>query len=113
MSKIKVVVVEPLTEPYEKVIDSSLKAMQQVVEGSIEVIDIEGYDIVLNEEGKLIGGLINRHIGSDVIVGTFFVCNHDNAGNFTSLTEEDVNKVIKMFSTTNTKYPAMIGYFKL
>lgn len=100
-------------KPSASISGGNSQAMQQVVEGSIEVIDIEGYDIVLNEEGKLIGGLINRHIGSDVIVGTFFVCNHDNAGNFTSLTEEDVNKVKKMFSTTDTKYPAMIGYFKL
>ena len=34
----------------------------------------------------------NRRIGSDVIVGDFFVCGSDEEGNLTSLTDEQLER---------------------
>ena len=64
-------------------------------------IDIVGLDdnvcILLNDEGKLIGLEGNRRIGSDIIVGDFFVCGSDEEGNLTSLKEDDLIAYTMLF----------------
>lgn len=111
--KIRIAVVEPMSEPKIITIPNTLESMQRIVGGLIEITMLEGYNIVVNEEGKINGGLQNRDIGHDIIIGTFFVCNNDEEGNLTSLTDVDVMKVKKMFGTCDTKYPALIGYFRI
>ena len=39
----------------------------------------------------------NRRIGSDVIVGDFFVCGSDEEGNLTSLTDEQLERYRALF----------------
>lgn len=94
----KVLIVEPLTEPYVKDIDSSLESMQSVVGGLIQAIypfEDSEVAVICNEEGKLLGLSPNRALfdGSenlyDVICGTFFICAapHDSE-NFESLPDD-------------------------
>lgn len=81
-SKLSVLLVEPGKRPEIIEIHDTLKAMQNIVGGDIEVY--EPFDdeiaIVCNEEGKVKGLPLNRAIYSDrgelvdIIAGTFFVC---------------------------------------
>ena len=94
----RVLMIEPMKEPYVVDIGNDLKSMQDVVGGLIEVINLED-DIVMvdNEEGKLIGLEGNRRVGRDIIAGTFFLCGSNDEGEFVSLTEEQIDKYTDRF----------------
>jgi hypothetical protein len=94
----RVLIVEPQKEPYEKVIENDLESMQKVVGGMIEGIYLEA-DVVLvdNEEGKLIPLEGNRRVGRDIIAGTFFICGCNDEGEFVSLTDEQASKYFNRF----------------
>lgn len=92
---LRVMVVEPDKEPYEKVLNHSLEAMQKVVGGYIETTRddlLPGMILVVNEEGKLKGLPFNRCTHCDCIAGTFFVCKNGK-DDFESLTDADVEEV--------------------
>lgn len=86
-SAIKVLIVEPMKDPYVREIDGSLKSMQEIVGGHIQTVPILDEpgpgpgpaDIVCNEEGKLRGLTLNRLLKDDrgvpydVVCGTFFI----------------------------------------
>lgn len=80
--KIKIIIVEPSKQPKVAEIENTLKAMQAIVGGHIEVISPFGNDNVLvcNEEGRLQNLPFNRFLfdrGTGVptwISGTFFIC---------------------------------------
>lgn len=107
---IKVVVVEPGNPtPYVKEIPNELDAMQEIVGGHIEFIEHEGYDLFCNEEGKINGLPLNRPLyyeGQlyDIIAGTFFLSKADEDGEQVSLTDEEIEKAIKMFTMTPEDY---------
>lgn len=92
----KVVVKEPNKAPIEKDIENTLEALQELVGGWIEFSVYNNFDIVVNEEGKLMGlepNLINEY--NDVLVGTVvFVGEADDEG---ELTDVNVDKVMRMF----------------
>ena len=103
----KVLIVEPLTEPYVKDIDSSLESMQSVVGGLIQAIypfEDSEVAVICNEEGKLLGLPPNRALFDekgnlyDVICGTFFICAapHDSE-NFESLPDDKLEHYKSMF----------------
>ena len=59
----KILVVEPLTAPYEKEIEGGLESMQAVVGGYIQAIypfEDDELALICNEEGKLLGLPFNR-----------------------------------------------------
>lgn len=94
-SKLRVMVVEPDKEPYEKFLKDSLEAMYEIVGKPIEVtrdILLPGMLLVVNEEGKLRGLPINRCTGDDIICGTFFVC-RNGKDDFKNLTDADVEEI--------------------
>ena len=82
--------VEPGKAPEQITIPNTLKAMQELVGGHIEIVDYQGACLVCNEEGKLLDLEPNRRIGQDVITGTFFLANSDLEGNLCSLSQEDL-----------------------
>ncbi len=95
----KVLIVEPHKEPYEKDIDKSLSSMQKVVGGLIEPVDLdENATIVCNEEGKLMGLEGNRRVGRDIIAGTFFIAGTNDEGEFVSLTDEQLKACKERFN---------------
>ena len=82
---------------FEK-IDFLYDGMQEAVGGYIDIVGLDdNVCILLNDEEKLIGLEDNRRIGSDIIVGDFFVCGSDEDGNLTSLSEEELNTYTKFF----------------
>jgi hypothetical protein len=91
-NKLKVVVCVPNERPIIRTIDDNLEAFQEIVGGYIEVVThyIPGYDIICNEEGRLMD--LPRNLFH--IRGTFYVTKSNVEGDFISLSEEDLEKVI-------------------
>lgn len=109
---ITVLIVEPLKEPYIKMISNRLKALQNEVGGNIEAIfpfdDLSS--IVLNSDGKFRELAPNRALYDcegqlcDVIAGTFLILG--TAGeDFCSLSEEQVMKYMEKY-----KVPERFSY---
>lgn len=95
----RVLVVAPHKRPYIQKIDNSLRPMQDIVGGLIEVIKLDKTTaLVCNEEGKIKGLEGNRRVGSDIIAGTFFICGSNEEGEFLSLNDEQVFKYSKRFN---------------
>ena len=105
----RVLVVEPERRPEVREIDSSLKAMQDIVCGLIQSVPLcDEPDVVLvcNDEGRLLGLPLNRALyepGSRVpyaiILGTFFLCSvPSDSDHFESLTDEQLQRCIELFA---------------
>lgn len=87
----RVLIVEPSKEPYEKDIESGFRSLQQIVDGYIEFYNIgKGLSIVCNDEGKLMGLEGNRRVGNEIIAGTFLIVGTSKNGETISLTEEQM-----------------------
>lgn len=108
-STIKVVVVETGNPtPYVKEIPNTLEAMQEIVGGYIECIHYEGFDLFCNEEGKLQGlpltfPLYYEGELYDAIAGNFFLSRADEDGEQVSLTDEECQRAIEIFTMTPEK----------
>ena len=98
----------PVGRPPEvREIDGSLKSMQGLVCGYIEVLDherFEGLVYVFDEDGKIDHRPANRVIygGNDYIAGDFFVCRADGP-DMVSLTNEDIEKLLKEEGPSDTE----------
>jgi hypothetical protein len=102
---LQVVIVEPNKKPYEAIIENELEAFNKIVGGYLELIPIgrtkTGAKIAihLNEEGKLFDLPFNRNlVGFDMLVGTFFITAFNLEGDYVSLTNEEAEKFIRIFS---------------
>lgn len=105
---VRIVVKEAQKAPVVKEIEGTLEAMQNVVDGRIEQVPFMGITIILNEEGKFIEGLLpNIKLGyhrdgvftlTDVAVGTIFATEANDEGEQRSLTDEEVEKAIEVFT---------------
>lgn len=95
----RVVYVEPGKPAYEAEIRNDLYAEQKAVGGLIEPVYLEeDICIVGNEESKLIGLPGNRRLENGTIMaGSFFVVG-DNGSEFRSLTDEETQRMLEMFS---------------
>lgn len=63
------------------------------------LLDDEDVALICNEEGKMYGMPLNRDIGYDIIAGTFIIAGEvDEEGEFTSLTEEQIEKYKNRFN---------------
>ncbi|MFI3254565.1 MAG: DUF3846 domain-containing protein [Eubacteriales bacterium] len=98
---ISVLKVEVGKEPYVKEIGNDLRSLQKEVGGLIQVVlledDMEGPQMVVNEEGKINGMAMNRRMPHDIVCGDFFICQSDEEGEFISLTPEKVQEYTEMF----------------
>ena len=111
----RVLIIEPLKEPYVKDIDGSLETMQKIVGGTIQALYPFDNPIALvcNDDGKLLRLPLNRALFDeqgniyDIIAGTFFICAApSDSDSFASLTDEQIKKFSKRFD-------AMEFYLKL
>ena len=100
--------VEPGKVPEAKEISGSLREMQELVGGHIQVIYPfeEQVALVCNEEGLFLGLPANRGLRGrdgklyDIICGTFFLCGAPaDADSLTSLSSEDVERFERRFHT--------------
>ena len=78
----RILLVEPGKKPVLKKIDGSLRSMQEMVGGTIQVLYPfeESVALICNDEGKLLGLPLNRALRDedghiyDIVAGTFFLC---------------------------------------
>jgi hypothetical protein len=83
-------------------VENSLKAEQHFVGGHIEVLGLtDELDLVCNDEGKICqmeprAVWIYRGELVEIICGDFFVCRHNDEGEFVSIEDRD-EAVIKRF----------------
>ncbi len=97
-NEIRVLKVEPHEHPKECISENTPEALQEAVDGYIDIIGLEDdICILLNDEGKLIGLEGNRSLGDDILVGNFYICGSDAEGNLTSLTDEEIKFYTEMF----------------
>lgn len=102
----KILVVEPMSVPYEKEIAPSLAEMQAVVGGTIQAIYPfkEPIALICNDEAKLLGLPLNRALYDgngriyDVIAGTFFLCEAPvDSSSFASLNDMEIQQLKHRF----------------
>lgn len=98
----KVLLIEPGKVPAEKEIPHTLDALQEMVGGTVQAIYPFDDPVALlcNDDGKLLGLPMNRalHESSDIICGPFAIVSAPpGANNFTSLTEEQIQRYTKRF----------------
>lgn len=97
--QIRCVVVEPGKEPTEKYVENELKAMQRIVGGNIEPLQLAKTSLLLcNEDGWSLGLKTNQIIQGNQILGTFLIvgCIPDYP-EFVSLTSEECDRYVKEF----------------
>lgn len=105
VEKIKVVLLEPGKLARATGIDASLKGMQNVVGGNIDVVSLSDVLLIHNREGKERNLPFNRGLCDetgqvrDVIAGTCFICD-SKEDEFIGLSEKQTEKYLKRF-----KYP--------
>ena len=94
----KAIVKEVGEEAQLRDIENDLETMQGLVGGYIEVVSTgEGILLICNEEGKLNGLPVNFPIGGDVIVGTAVFVAHGQDGNFTDLSDKQIEILMNFF----------------
>ncbi len=106
----KVLLIKPYEEPQITEIDGSLKSMQQLVGGYIEVTYPYEDRVVLivNDEGKILNLTPNREIKdkngqiTDVIFGDFFIAG-DGTDDFASISDEFAEKYKAVFQILHTQ----------
>ena len=105
----QVVIVEPKKKPTVQNIDDGFEAMQKIVGGTIQAIYPfeEPIALICNDEGKLLNLPLNRALRDsdgrvyDIVAGTFFLCGATaSSDRFDSLTEEQVQHLLKRFSAS-------------
>ena len=100
----KILIIEPQKQPYEKEIIGTLEEMQAIVGGYIQAVYPfdDPVALVCNDEGKLMGLPYNRVLRDsngvpyDVICGTFFMVGLGDY-DFASLPEEMLAKYIRVW----------------
>lgn len=94
-------------------IGEELEDLQKIVGGYIEIpylgdtFSNNNIDVIINEEGKLIGGLkpeiavVNEKQGNilDIVYGNCIFASHDEEGNTIGLTEEQMQVVTEELET--------------
>ena len=102
VSKIKAYFIPAGYQGYFSDIENSLEAKQKYVGGLIQVVSLDDVDIIINDEGKLMGLPVNRAIVDDdenvldVIVGDIICLRHDDdEGEFRSILENDLQTITK------------------
>jgi Domain of unknown function (DUF3846) len=96
-NRITAIIVEPNKTPRVEVIDNTLKTFQKLVGGYIEKVSLSPtIDVIINEEGKLIGLEPNFRTKYDVIVGTAVFVSHKGE-EFSSLSEDMTEFILSCF----------------
>lgn len=101
--QITVLYVKVGEEPEVRQITDSLETLQELVGGYIEFVSIDDcINIIADEEAKLKSKAGNRRIDRgayyDIICGNFLVAADDRHGELTSLTKEQIEKYLHIFS---------------
>lgn len=108
-NKIKVVVKRPQEKAFVAEIDKGLASLQNFVDGLIECVEmprVKNVDIILNEEGKLLGLPFNFFLPEyrDVVAGTAVIAGFNpRSGNHISLTDEQIEQAQRYLEHTSVR----------
>ena len=112
----QVVLVEPGKAARITEIGEDLQDMQEIVGGLIQALYPweDPAAIVCNDEGKIMGLPLNRVLEDyDIITGTFFICGIQGE-NFSSLTEQQLQKYQQKFRCPEKiLFPHQMGFLCL
>ena len=100
----RVIIKEVGKQPKVEEISNELETMKGLVGGYIEAVSAgQGICLICNEEGKMNGLPPNFPIGHDVIVGNALFVGYGRSGDFTDLTDEQIDIVNKFFEGDKRK----------
>lgn len=108
-NKIKVVVKRPQEKAFVAEIDKGFASLQNFVDGLIECVEmprVKNVDIILNEEGKLLGLPFNFFLPEyrDVVAGTAVIAGFNpRSGNHISLTDEQIEQAQRYLEHTSVR----------
>lgn len=112
----RILVFEPMKEPYVKDIENDIYAMQKIVGGAIEAIYFEPQNNALcwcNDEFLLNGSEPNRIVGETLVHGTFYISgncqNEYGEWESCSLTDEQIEKYREQFAHMIVRLPGIGG----
>ena len=115
-NRIKVMVFEPLKEPYIENIKNVPEAYKSIVEGETEEVRLDEKTLLIcNSEGKEKELVPNRTIGNDIICGTFFLATDTGNDRYASITPMQAQFYNKRYgdaeviSQADVKYLSQIG----
>ena len=95
----RIVLVEPGKAARSAEIKEGLHSMQEIVDGPIQALYPwdDPVAVICNDEGKIDQLPLNRGLEDyDIITGTFFICGIQGE-NFSSLTDQYLEKYLQMF----------------
>ena len=103
----RAMIVEPMQPPRIEEIEPTLRNLQSIVGGYIEIVPAELGDsalVICNEEGKIDNLPPNRFVYDeegipyDMIAGTFIICDENQEGELDSITPEHEAKYMERYS---------------
>ena len=115
-NRIKVMVFEPLREPYIENIKNIPEAYKSIVEGETEEVRLDSKTLLIcNAEGKEKELVPNRTIGNDIICGTFFLASDTGSDRYASITPMQAQYYNRQYgeaeviSQADVKYLSQLG----
>lgn len=97
-NRIKVMVFEPLREPHIEHIKNTEEVYKNIVEGEYRVQSLDKKTVLIsNSKDKELELVPNRHVGRDIICGTFFIASDTGEKRYASLTDEQLKYYFQMY----------------
>ena len=97
-SRIKVMVFEPLREPHIEHIKNTKEVYQNVVEGEYKAQPLDKQTVLIhNVKDKELELVPNRHVGRDIICGTFFIARDTGEDMYASLSDDQMKYYYQMY----------------
>ena len=97
-NRIKVMVFEPLREPHIEHIKNTKEVYQNVVEGEYKAQPLDRQTVLIhNVKDKELELVPNRHVGKDIICGTFFIARDAGEDVYASLSDDQMKYYYQMY----------------
>ena len=97
-NRIKVMVLEPLREPHIEHIKNTKEVYQNVVEGEYKAQPLDKQTVLIhNVKDKELELVPNRHVGKDIICGTFFIAKDTGEDMYASLSDDQMKYYYQMY----------------
>jgi len=97
-NRIKVMVFEPLREPHIEHIKNTKEVYQSVVEGEYKAQSLDKQTVLIhNVKDKELELVPNRHVGKDIICGTFFIARDTGEDMYASLSDDQMKYYYQMY----------------
>ena len=98
VGRIKVMVFEPLREPHIEHIKNIKEVYQNVVEGEYKAQPLDKQTVLIhNVKDKELELVPNRHVGKDIICGTFFIAKDTGEDMYASLSDDQMKYYYQMY----------------